>query len=296
MKKGILKLSALFISLFVGATYANATVTTTGESCTQIVPTSGSYNMSCNLKLIVDANATEYDPRVTINNGDEFEIIFQLQSGKDTFNIVNNEVKLIAAQGWTVDGQAEKTVNIKEDGSVSVVMKYTGDVAMGPETYTFAEAQYQKDDTAAEACGFAYGTPVPNLVCQIVSSNGVKRYFGLRGLLLGDESDVNAVNEYYKQCYSCKTSDEAADGKYHGLDGKETDKAGYERDCTNICKIEGDKYYCKDGQECDKAKYDEECDNPKTGSFIPYAGIVAGVLLIGVSTVLVRKQTKIKKI
>lgn len=296
MKKGILKLSALFISLFVGATYANAAVTTVAESCSQIAPTTGSYNMSCILKLEVSATATEYDPRVVINPGDEFEIIFKLKTGKTTFNITNNEVKLIAAQGWTIDGEAEKTVNIKEDGSVSVVAKYVGTDALGPQQYSFAEAQYQKDDTAAEDCGFAYGTPVANLICKIVNTPDGKQYYGNQGIYLGSESNVDAVNEFYKQCYSCKTPDEADDGKYHGLDGKETDKAGYERDCTNICKIEGDKYYCKDGQECDKAKYDEECDNPKTGSFIPYAGIVAGVLLIGVSTVLVRKQTKIKKI
>ena len=98
---------------------------------------------------------------------------------------------------------------------------------------------------------------------------------------------------------SCQTPSQSSDGKYHGKNGKETDEDTYKKECTNICSIdkENNKYYCKEGNECTKADYDNECSpNPKSGSFIPYAGIAAGIILIATATIMVRKQSKLRKI
>lgn len=297
MKKGFLKLSVLLAALFIGTVGANAWIHTplVSEQCDLITTAqAGEYNMQCTLKLVVDANATQ-DPRVGINPNDEFDIIFQLKEGKTTFNIVENEIELTAATDWLIDGEATKVVKIKEDGSVKVKAKYTGDTVLGPTEYVFATVKYQKDDTTAEDCGFAYGTPIPDLVCEIVPSYGVDNYYDTNGQWLG--TDENAAATYYKECFACTTPDESKDGKYRDKDGKETDKAGYEKDCTNVCRKEDDKYYCKDGQECDKEKYDNECSpNPKSGSFIPYAGIAAGIILIATATIMVKKQSKLRKL
>lgn len=298
MKKGILKLSALFTAMFVGVVGVNAMIQTptSAESCTvNYQAAAGEYNMNCNLKLTVTADTTN-DERVSIATGDEFKIYFQLKNGTNTFNIVSNEIKITAANGWTVDGQASKVVNIKEDGSVYVTMKYTGTDTLGPNTYIFATAEYTKDDTASEECGFAYGTPLPNLICQMkTSATTGTHYYDSNGLYLGNDEDAKAA--FYKDCYSCTTPDESIDGKYHGLNGQEVDEQVYKNECTKICKTENDKYYCKDGNECTKEEYQNECQpNPKSGSFIPYVGIAAGIILIGISTVMVRKQSKLRKL
>ncbi len=51
------------------------------------------------------------------------------------------------------------------------------------------------------------------------------------------------------------------------------------------CKVEDGKYYCENGEECTKEEYDEKCttptENPQTGSFVPYAVIIAGVAVAG---------------
>ncbi len=47
------------------------------------------------------------------------------------------------------------------------------------------------------------------------------------------------------------------------------------------CQVKDGKYYCENGAECTKEDYDKNCttstENPKTGSFMPYAVIIAGV-------------------
>lgn len=59
---------------------------------------------------------------------------------------------------------------------------------------------------------------------------------------------------------------------------------------TPKCKTDTDKegntkYYCENGAECTKEEYDAKCttttENPKTGSFMPYAVIIAGVAVAG---------------
>ena len=59
---------------------------------------------------------------------------------------------------------------------------------------------------------------------------------------------------------------------------------------TPKCKTDTDKegntkYYCENGAECTKEEYDQKCttptENPKTGSFMPYAVIIAGVAVAG---------------
>lgn len=302
MKKGFLKLSALFAALFIGVAGANAAVQVPDdyESCVlNPAAAEGEYNMTCNLKLQVTADGS-VDSRVTIAQNSEYEIIFKLKPNKSTFNITNNEVKITAAAGWTVDGEASKVVNIKEDGSVSVIMKYTGDTELGPETYVFATAEYKKDDTAAEDCGFAYGTPIPDLVCKIVPVGNINYYYGSDGIYLG--TDEEAENAYYKDCFACTTPDESLDGKYRDKDGKVTDEAGYKKACVGTCRQEKGEdnkwhYYDYENNEITAEEFKNICqENPKSGSFIPYVGIIAGVALIATATIMVRKQTKIRKI
>ena len=54
---------------------------------------------------------------------------------------------------------------------------------------------------------------------------------------------------------------------------------------TPKCKVQDGKYYCENGAECTKEEYDAKCttttENPKTGSFMPYAVIIAGVAVAG---------------
>lgn len=302
MKKGILKLSVLLSALFIGVIGANALVQVPSdyESCV-LDPTAAedAYNMNCNLKLQVTADATT-DARISINTGDEFEIVFKLKENKSTFNIRNNEVKITAAANWKVDGEDSKVINIKEDGSVSVTVKYTGTDTLNPEVYTFATAQYKKDDSAAEDCGFAYGTPIPGLICKIVPSGDTNYYYNSNGEYLG--TDEEAENAYYKDCFACTTPDESEDGKYRDKDGKVTDEAGYKKACVGTCRQEKgeDKkwhYYDYENNEITADEFKNICqENPKSGSFIPYAGIIAGVALILTATIMVRKQTKIRKI
>ncbi len=48
------------------------------------------------------------------------------------------------------------------------------------------------------------------------------------------------------------------------------------------CKKDGDNYYCANGVVCTKEEYEKQCtttDNPQTGSFLPYAVIIGGVLV-----------------
>lgn len=114
----------------------------------------------------------------------------------------------------------------------------------------------------------------------------------------GEKVDEKA---YLKDCFSCTTPENSPDGKYHDLDGKETDEAGYKKVCPSPCRAEKVNkvwhYYDQNGKEITAEEYKNVCqEQPPTGSFIPYIGIVAGVALIGIATFMVRKQTKLRKI
>lgn len=61
------------------------------------------------------------------------------------------------------------------------------------------------------------------------------------------------------------------------------------------CKIEGGKHYCANGEECTEEEYNKICtttENPQTGSFIPYAVIVGG-LVVAAGLYMVTKKNKI---
>lgn len=279
MKKRLLKLSVLFVALFIGVIGANA-LTIVNQNCT--FNDAGSTNATCELKVTVDAGEE-------IKTGDVVKITV-----KEPNHIENNLVTILAATGWTVVDDGEKpSITIDITNEKTVELKYTGTDTITAATIKLADGNYTKDDAYAESCGFKYGLKAP--ACSFEEREGIKYYFGLEGRYLGN--DEAAENQYYKECFSCKTPETSEDGKYHGLDGKETDQATYEKECTNICKIEDDKYYCQDGAECTKEEYENECaKNEKQGSFLPYAGIAAGIALIGVSTILVKKQTKLRKI
>lgn len=156
----------------------------------------------------------------------------------------------------------------------------------------------------------------PTYVCKIDKDGN---YYGPEGTKVTED-------EFYKQCYSCKKDE---DGKYRGLDGKETteeeflkqcysckkddegkyhDKEGkviteeeYKKICEPTCRYEKKNgkyvYYDFDGKEISKEEYAKICpgDVP-TGSFLPIAGIIGGIALIGFASFLVKKQTKIKNI
>lgn len=61
------------------------------------------------------------------------------------------------------------------------------------------------------------------------------------------------------------------------------------------CEVEDGKYYCLDGNVCQKEQYDKECtpENPQTGSFLPYAVVVAGLGIAGALYFVTRKKAKI---
>ena len=62
---------------------------------------------------------------------------------------------------------------------------------------------------------------------------------------------------------------------------------------TPKCKIENGKYYDNSGKEVTEAEYKAACEtteNPQTGSFLPYAVIVGGVLVAGALYFMTKKN------
>lgn len=289
MKKGFLKLSVLFAALFIGTVGVNAAISIPlTDNCKLTNLNDQNVNMSCDLKFEITGTST-------IKKGDTFRIALEEPS-----HIVNNEVTITPETGWEIDdASAAKTVTLSTDSEVIVTLKYTGDDDLAASTIKFAAGTYTKDDNFADNCGFKYG--VLANVCDIISGeDGNTHYYDSKGKYLGFNDEAKAA--YYKDCYSCKTPDEATDGKYHDKNGNVTDEAGYKKDCIGTCRQEKgeDKkwhYYDYENNEITADEFRNICqENPKSGSFIPYVGIIAGVALISVATVMVRKQTKIRKI
>lgn len=269
MKKGFLSLIVLFAALFIGIVGVKAEIVISGSNCQITNPEPGVANASCDLQLKIT------DPSV-IKNGDEFDIIIYEPS-----HIKDNSVTINMEDGWEIkDVGTTGTYDITDGKTITVVYKGTAEISASALDIKIAAGTYQKDDAYADNCGFLYGTPAK--ACEY--RNGY--YFGIDGRNVDEDT-------YYKECNSCKVEN----GKYYGLNGKETDEATYNKECTNICKKEDGKYFCKDGKECTKEDYENECaKNPNQGAFLPIAGIIAGVALIGVSTIMVRKQSKLRKL
>lgn len=128
-------------------------------------------------------------------------------------------------------------------------------------------------------------------LCYSCKKDEDGKYRGLDGKETTEE-------EFLKQCYSCKKDDE---GKYHDKEGKVITEEEYKKICEPTCRYEKKDgkyvYYDFDGKEISKEEYAKICpgDVP-TGSFLPIAGIIGGIALIGFASFLVKKQTKIKNI
>lgn len=263
MKKEFLKVFVLFVALFIGVVKVNAKIDAFGGNCLE---TDLGEGAKCNL-IITLTETSE------IKKGDNIRVIIEAP-----INIKNNYVNVKASEGWTVDGGANKEITITDAG-VELTFVYTGTDTLSNTNVTLGYGEYEKSESGDE-CGFSFGLLAS--ACSIEQGH----YYGKNG---------NEVDEdtYYKECFSCTIKD----GHYYGLSGKEVDEATYNKECTNICKIENGKYYCKDGNECTKEDYDNECPkNTNTGAFLPVAGIVAGIALIGVSTIMVRRQTKLRRL
>ena len=275
MKKYFLSLSVLFVALFLGVVNANAGIAVPmTRQCQVSDPIDGEANASCDIYLEISGTSV-------IKTGDVFEVNVNTPT-----HVLNNTVTLTAETGWEiVDRSSTGEYNI-ENGA-KVTFKYTGTDEINATTaeVKIGVGTYVKDDAYAENCGFSYGLVAP--ACSIQpSKENPQYYYGIDGRNVDEDT-------YYKECFSCKVED----GHYYGLSGKEVDEATYNKECTNICKIENGKYYCKDGNECTKEDYDNECPkNTNTGAFLPVAGIVAGIALIGVSTIMVRRQTKLRRL
>lgn len=316
MKKGFLKLSVLIAALFIGVIGVNASIDAVGSNCQLGV--SGEATSTCDLQLAISGDST-------IKTGDVFTVAVQNPN-----NIKDNKVTLTAAEGWTVDGAASKEITLGET-KVKVTVKYTGTETISASTIKVMTGSYVKDDIG-QGCGFNYGL-VPNACSSPTAEDGTKYYYGKDGnQIKGDDAEakyykdcfvcatpdsensdgkyhgidgtpLESEGEYYKQCFSCATPDsENGDGKYHDKDGKVTDEAGYKKACVGTCHQEKgpDKkwhYYDYENKEITADEFKNICqENPKSGSFIPYVGIAAGIALIGIATIMVRKQTKLRKI
>ena len=263
MKKEFLKVFVLFVALFVGVVKANAAISPYTGNCDEI----DENKAKCN--IIVEVTDTS-----KIKPGDNIRV-----NVSNPISIINDLVTINAntSGGWTVDSGSSKQVTITE--GVQLKFVYNGTETLSNTNVTLGDGTYNKDPEGDE-CGFSFAL----LASACAIDNG--RYFGLEGTEVTED-------EYYKECYVCKEEN----GKYYGKDGKPTDEATYNKECKNICRIENGKYFCKDGQECTKEDYDNECPkNTNTGAFLPIAGIIAGVALIGVSTIMVRKQTKLRRL
>lgn len=271
MKKYFLSLSVLFVALFLGVVNANASIEVFNGNCKQTdIQGTGSI---CNLIVVLSGDSS-------IKSGSTLMI-----SLKNPVNVKDNKVTLNLASGWVTaeDGASQKEVTLSNSAEVKIELKYTGDTELSNTNVTLGVGSYDKDNSGDE-CGFEFALVAPS--CTIITRNDTKYYYGIDGRNVDEDT-------YYKECNSCKIED----GKYYGLNGKETDEATYNKECTNICKKENGKYYCKDGNECTKEDYDNECaPNPNQGAFLPIAGIVAGVALIGASTIMVRKQSKLRRL
>ena len=318
MKKGILKLSVLFTALFIGVVGAHAISIPEAQNCL-ITNTGTEANAECNMFFTIAANET-------VKTGDEISITLHSPS-----HIQGNAVTVEMESDWVVVNDTETAIGANADLSniVKLKVRYVGTADLTDTTVKFAVGKYTKDDAYAEQCGYKYGLQA-NVCSANADSAGTIHYFDSKGEYLGYSEEAKAAyykdcfvcqsaseasdgkwhgstgvivteDEYYAQCLSCLTPDNSPDKKYHGLNGRETDEAGYKNECTKTCKTpdeSGDgKYYCKDGNECTEAEYKEQCiENPKSGSFIPYVGIAAGIILIGTSTIMVRKQSKLRKL
>ena len=263
MKKEFLKVFVLFVALFIGVVKVNAEMKPFEGNCSE-ADLDG--KASCN--LIVTLTET-----TTIKTGDNIRIIVN-----NPVNIKDNAINIEASEEWTVNDGKNKEITVTDAG-VELTFVYNGTDTLSNTNVTLGYGEYQKSESGDE-CGFSFGLLAS--ACSIEQGH----YYGING---------NEVDEdtYYKECFYCTIKD----GHYYGLSGKEVDEATYNKECTNICKIENGKYYCKDGNECTKEDYDNECPkNTNTGAFLPVAGIVAGIALIGVSTIMVRRQTKLRRL
>ncbi len=64
-----------------------------------------------------------------------------------------------------------------------------------------------------------------------------------------------------------------------------------------ICKVENGKWYDKNGKEVTETEYNASCvTNPKTGNFLPYTIVGAGIVLIISVFAITRKNNKMYKI
>lgn len=320
MKKYFTILSILLITLFIGAVKANAYVFAP-ENQEDICHSVSTTGQECTLKIIIDSKSSFKQ------NDEVAEVYFTQKINKDTgdknpYGIVDNKITLTAGTNFLINGESSIELVLSETEEVKVTIKYVGADDLVAGTYDFAVATYDKDDSYTDGCGFAYNTKNAP-VCGVVTSAGVDYYFDSKGngLGSGDEAkeaylkdcfqckkDIDGEyrnskgekvteEEYFKDCYSCKKPEESDDGKYHGKNGEVITEEQYKKDCMGVCRIENDKYYCLKAEECTKEDYENQCTSPsKTGAFLPIAGIIAGVGLIIVSTVMVKKQTKLRKI
>ena len=273
MKKEFLKLSVLFVALFIGIIGAKANILVPdARTCSISNPAPGVAIGTCDMYFKITEDSV-------IKNGDVFEVTVY-----DPLNIVDGNVTIASADAnlWEITNGG--LINITTKKTITVKYIGTTDLTVADDEVKFAYGTYDKTDPYGDQCGFAYGF----LAKACTTRNG---YFYDKNGDLTDEAT------YYKDCFACSTPEQSPDGKYHGLDGKETDEATYNKECTNICKIENDKYYCKDGNECTKEDYENECaKNPNQGAFLPIVGVIAGIALIGVSTIMVKKQSKLRRL
>ena len=85
------------------------------------------------------------------------------------------------------------------------------------------------------------------------SDSAYQRVIGLYDESISLTKEIVLTAKQAKVC-------EYTGGKYYDRDGKETDKATYEKQCKHICEFTDNKYYGKNGDEVDKTTFNKECN------------------------------------
>ena len=195
MKKGILKLSVLFVALFIGVIGANALSIPDTKQCIQ--PSLTQPHMECGMYI-------EILPDEVVKTGDTFRITLY-----EATHIVDKLIMVEMQTGWELVGFADThsfQFNLNTEDPVFEI-KYVGTDDLTGATVQFATGSYDKDDTTTSNCGFKYAFKATT--CQVYATG----YFGKDGRFLGNLEDDTAKATYYLECFVCKTpTDEGTDG------------------------------------------------------------------------------------
>ena len=207
------------------------------------------YGLVASTKSLVNAarkaKDTQVKPTMTVNgnsgsmsltsDGKYYESSYMSANvtGTNTYNV-------------TLTGATKNTVVVNESGNIGTTMN--------------SGEKFKVRVPATEVSGLVnvtvkFGATGTNVKAKIYkpADNSYQRVVGLY------EDSINLSKELTLTAKQSKVC-EYTGGKYYDKNGKETDKATYEKQCKHVCEFTDNKYYGKDGREVDKTTFNKECN------------------------------------